>query len=159
MMKFIPIIALILGAGAGAFGGLSLQPADGESQMESQESKAEKETEADLGDASDLQFIKLNNQFIVPVISNESVTSVVVVTLGLEVASGETTQIFSAEPKLRDAFLQVLFDHANIGGFEAEFTNARNLSFLREALTATAQDVLGVKVVGVLITDLARQDI
>ena len=101
MMKFIPIIALILGAGAGAFGGLSLQPADDESQMESEESKAEEETEADLSDASDLQFLKLNNQFIVPVISNESVTSVVVVSLGLEVASGETTQNFFSRAKAK----------------------------------------------------------
>ena len=66
--------------------------------------------------------------------------------------------IYSKEPKLRDSFLQVLFDHANIGGFDGAFTNANNLAVLRGALREVAQKDMGDQVTDVLIVEIARQD-
>jgi hypothetical protein len=60
---------------------------------------------------------------------------------------------------LRDAFLQELFDHANMGGFAGEFTGSNNMDVLRAALTEVAQRVLGDLAHGVLITGIARQDV
>jgi flagellar FliL protein len=54
--------------------------------------------------------------------------------------------------------LQVMFDHANAGGFKGVFTDGANLILLRAALRETAQKLLGDMVVDVLIADLARQD-
>ena len=156
----IPPIILVLGAGAGVFGGSYLRPAEETSATVSDGESEQKDTAAgDSEEEASVEFIKFNNQFIVPVVEDDAVRSLVVVSLGLEMMAGETGSAFSAEPKLRDLFLQILFDHANIGGFDAEFTNARNLDFLKDALTISAQSILGDSVVSVLITDLARQDV
>ncbi|MEM6481199.1 MAG: flagellar basal body-associated FliL family protein [Pseudomonadota bacterium] len=165
MLKFVPFFLLSLGVCAGFFSGLNLRPTETAVQDSAEPKEAEIKEGSDENSTdrieleSEREFVKLNNQFIVPIVFEESVTALVVVSLGLEVASNSTSLVFSAEPKLRDALLQVLFDHANVGGFDAEFTNSRSLAFLREALTAQAQNILGQSVFSVLITDLARQDI
>ena len=66
--------------------------------------------------------------------------------------------VYAREPKLRDALLQVLFDHANSGGFRGSFTDGANMILLRKALLEAAQSHVGEIVTGVLISDIARQD-
>lgn len=104
------------------------------------------------------EYVKLSNQFVVPVVQNEAVSSMVVIALSLEVHSGQKETIFLREPKLRDAYLQVLFDHANLGGFKGEFTNSGNLDVLRSALLEVSHDAVGELITDVLIVDIARQD-
>ena len=82
----------------------------------------------------------------------EVLVSMVVLSLSLEVATGKSEDIYSREPKLRDAFLQVLFDHANTGGFSGSFTDGSNLIVLRTSLKEAAALVLGSSVNDVLIT-------
>jgi hypothetical protein len=82
----------------------------------------------------------------------------VILSLSLEVATGTSEQVYSREPKLRDGFLQVLFDHANSGGFKGSFTDSSNLVLLRRTLMETARSILGEVVQDVLISDIARQD-
>ena len=65
-----------------------------------------------------MEYVKLSNQFVVPVVKGKTVVSLVVLSLSLEVPEGQKDAVFRREPKLRDSFLQVLFDHANIGGFD-----------------------------------------
>jgi predicted Zn-dependent protease with MMP-like domain len=55
--------------------------------------------------------------------------------------------------------LQVLFYHANIGGFECAFTSGERMDILRSALLDAAHGVLGDQVNDVLITEIARQDV
>ena len=74
-------------------------------------------------------------------------------------ASRSRPTIDSREPKLRDAYLQVLFDHANVGGFNGSFTSSGNMSILRRALLQTSQNLFGNLILDVLITDIARQDV
>ncbi len=100
----------------------------------------------------------MNNQFVVPVVKDGRVASMIVLSLSLEVAAGNTEAVYQREPKLRDAFLRVLFDHANVGGFSGSFTDGANLLVLRTNLKEAAALVLGPVVSDVLITDIARQD-
>jgi len=67
--------------------------------------------------------------------------------------------VYNLEPKLRDTFLQVLFDHANVGGFRGAFTNSSNLDVLRQALFAAGKKVMGDTITDVLIVEIARQDV
>lgn len=167
MSKLIPVLLLVLGTAAGGVAGSFLRPETavdetGSNPAETPETMAENEDAKQTGrpgEGTDLEFVRLNNQFVVPVLSDQTVTALVVVSLSIEVDATQTGPVYSAEPKLRDAFLQVLFDHANIGGFHGEFTNSRNMDILREALTNTARNILGESVSAVLITDLARQDV
>ena len=111
------------------------------------------------GEAPAHDYVKLNNQFVVPVVLNGQVASMVILALSLEVVVGGTEQVYALEPKLRDVFLQVLFDHANSGGFTGDFTASRNMVVLRDALREVAIKTLGATVTDVLITDVARQDL
>jgi hypothetical protein len=104
-------------------------------------------------------FVPLNNQFIVPVVEDGDVTALVILSLSLEIPEGEDAPVLTAEPRLRDAFLQVLFDHANTGGFDGAFTATETMRSLRLALDAAAQEVLGDLVRDVLVLDIVRQDV
>ena len=69
-----------------------------------------------------------------------------------------TELVFSKEPKLRDAFLRVLFDHAHVGGFNGTFTESGRLNVLRVALLEAAHSIVGSNVQDILITDIVRQE-
>lgn len=151
--KLIPILLALVGLGAGLGGGVFLRPPpEGPAEAEKvAEEKAEAETQPP-------DYVKLNNQFVVPIVEGGRVASMVVLSLSLEVAAGNTETVYSREPKIRDVFLQVLFDHANTGGFRGSFTDGSNLVLLRRALKEKAIGVMGDIVTDVLITEIARQD-
>lgn len=108
--------------------------------------------------AVETEFARLSNQFVVPVIKEERVNALVALTISLEVPLGRRDAVLAQEPKIQDAFLQVLFSHANSGGFLGSFTEAETVLTLRRALLEKGQSVLGADVVDVLITAMARQD-
>jgi hypothetical protein len=159
----IPVIMLIVGLGSGVGAGLFLKPppeasaedpAD-ESPTEDSSSQAPQHSENIEG----REFAKLANQFVVPVVSEGKVTGLVVLSISLEVPAGGIEAAFAIEPRLRDGFLQVLFDHANVGGFSENFTSATNMRVLREELVRSAIHLAGDKVTDVLILDIVRQDV
>lgn len=182
MKKLLPLVLLLIGVGAGVGAGVFLRPeavtkTDGPSMETAEKTHAEKnddhgeklekeqskghEKDHDDGheDTGGSEYVKLNNQFVVPIVVGDRVTALVVLALSVEVPAGETDIVYQREPKLRDSFLQVLFDHANIGGFEGNFTDAQVLGRLRSALKEVAQRDLGEKIAeDVLIIEIARQD-
>ena len=105
------------------------------------------------------EYVKLNNQFVIPVVQDTEVTALVIMSISVEVPAGQKEAVMMVEPKLRDVFLQVLFDHANTGGFEGMFTASNNMRTLRNALRTAVQDALGTSISDVLIVDLVRQDV
>lgn len=102
--------------------------------------------------------MRLNNQFVVPIVRGGAVRSLVVLSLTLEIESGNNQAVFDREPRLRDSFLQVMFAHANAGGFDGSFTEATAMDPLRAALRDAARQALGDIVSDVLIVDITRQD-
>jgi flagellar protein FliL len=113
----------------------------------------------DAGASTGFEYVRMNNQFVVPVVEDGAVRSMVVLTLSVEVTIGTQNAVFTYEPKMRDVFLQVLFDHANAGGFDGQFTSADNMRTLRRALRLAGQEAVGEQVHNVLITDIVRQDV
>ncbi|MGL6209759.1 MAG: flagellar basal body-associated FliL family protein [Paracoccaceae bacterium] len=153
--KLIPVLLALVGLAAGMGGGIVLRPAaEAHALVEGEDHAAPEETDPALLP----DYVKLNNQFIVPVLEDGRVVSMVIVSLSLEVQQGSSDQVYAREPKLRDVFLQVMFDHANAGGFRGSFTDGANLVLLREALLEMAQTTLGDIVSDVLIVDIVRQD-
>lgn len=163
MKKLLPILLIILGLGGGAGAGLMLRPAPPPPEMAAAPEEGAAETMPEEPappeeEPADREYVKMNNQFIIPVILEEKIGALVVMSISLEVDIGGQAIVYAREPKLRDAFLQVMFDHANVGGFDGAFTNSNNLDILRAALFGVARKVLGPMVTDVLITDIARQD-
>ncbi|MBO9463862.1 flagellar basal body-associated FliL family protein [Tropicibacter sp. R15_0] len=165
MRKILPILLALIGTGAGVGAGLFLMPektaeehaaVDCVVPTEEVQHEAPKDAEEDV--AAGREYVKLNNQFVIPIVGPDRVQALVVASLSVEVATGSTETVYAREPKLRDVFLQVLFDHANIGGFEGTFTSGDRMSILRNALLESAKPILGTDVTDVLITEIARQD-
>jgi hypothetical protein len=166
--KMIPLILLLIGAGAGVGAGVFLRPADTIEEDKAVEIVGEEggeahsvigEIRAEEDEESDYEYVKLHNQLVIPIVSGGRVTALVVMALSIEVPAGKSDFVLLREPKLRDSFLQVLFDHANIGGFDGNFTDTEVLGRLRDALKEVAQKDLGREVVNdVLIIEIARQD-
>ena len=160
--KLIPVLLALIGLGIGTGTGMFLRPApeepvaEGEAAAEGHDAAPAEGEEADPEALP--EYVKMNNQFVVPVMDGGKVASMVILSLSLEVETGTSEQVYAREPKLRDVFLQVLFDHANAGGFQGSFTDGSNLVLLRKALMESASNILGVVVKDVLISDIARQD-
>ena len=166
MKKLVLLVAVVaVGAAAGAGGGLFLKPAakddacaepcEDKDKAEAGKDKAEGKDE----DKSETTYISLKNQFVVPIIFEERVSSFVVISLSLEIENGTEEAIYSQEPKLQDALLRVMFDHAYMGGFSGAFTESERMTSFRQALRETASAVVGESLVDVLITELVRQEV
>ena len=159
MMKLLPLVLLLIGVGAGVGAGIFLRPEAMpiSDDIDSEEDVVE-EAESNDDEALTNEFVKMSNQFVVPIVNDESVQALVVMSLSLEVPAGQKDAVYAREPKLRDSLLQIMFDHANVGGFDGAFTEANNLAVLRRALLEASQKVMGKQVADVLIIEIARQD-
>lgn len=176
----LPVTIILVAAAGGGTAGYLLRPAELESHPPDESTGAaegEKDTHAaeamsgtavahpvnagdggEGADAPEHDYVKLNNQFVIPVVEHGRVAALVILSLSVEVPPGGGDAVFAAEPKLRDAFLRVLFDHANSGGFAGSFTESAALAPLRNALLEAGQSVLGDRLDAVLIGDIVRQD-
>lgn len=153
MQKILVLVIILLGATGGIAAGFAYNVylAPSVSTAEQQVPEAESETE--------FEYLKLNNQFLVPLVHDNVLTGMIALTMSLELAPGHMDVVYAQEPKIRDAFLQVLFDHANMGGFVGQFTKSSNLESLKRQLYDVGRKISGDSVQGVLITDIARQDL
>lgn len=187
MRILIPVVLLIMGLGGGIGAGVMLggspeepmmdaetgssteemaseedsnETEDGEGDETSSEEPAGYADEGPVtpGSSENLEYVRLNNQFVVPVVRDAAVRHLVVMSLTVEIEAGQAELVFNREPRLRDAFLRVMFSHANAGGFEGSFTSPTSLNPLRSGLRDAAYDVLGSIVNDVLIVEIVRQD-
>ena len=149
MRLILPIVLALLGLAAGTGTGLFLRPAQ-EPVAAEQPPRPSATTQRD--------FARLPNQYVVPVVEGGRVAAMVVMSLSLEVEPGGTEAVLLREPRLRDSFLKVMFDHANAGGFRGNFTDGTAIAQLRRALLEAAVAIMGPMVTDVLITDYLRQD-
>ncbi|WP_417278567.1 flagellar basal body-associated FliL family protein [Celeribacter sp.] len=168
--KLLPILLALVGLGAGVGGGLMLRPDPEIVQIDPcgdvgatdpnhpQPDAHGDEDHTDEENAA-FEYVKLNNQFVIPDLEGGRVVAMVVLSLSLEARTGARETIYAREPKLRDAFLQVLFDHANTGGFKGAFTDSSTMNALRHALLEVAQKTIGPDINDVLVIDIVRQDI
>ena len=167
MKKLLPIVLLLVGSGAGVGAGIFLRPEPvavdvsqtGEEDYEPQVEEVDSSDDREGNPTKGREYLKLSNQFVVPIVQEDRIASMVVMTLSVEVPEGQGQAIYDIEPKIRDEFLRVLFDHAAIGGFDGAFLNNGNLDVIRRSLRNVAYKTFGKEVISdVLIFEIARQD-
>lgn len=150
MAKILPILLMVLGLAGGLGAGFMMRPA-------AEPPAEDASPPAPPVDAPVTQLYELEGQFLVPLVEAGRVTSIVVIELALEIDDTANLAVAEKEPLLRDRMLQILFDHANTGGFEGMFTSNNNMALLRKALQDVATQVMGEGVVfEVLITNILR---
>lgn len=171
MAKLLPVLLALVGLAGGGAAGYVLRP-DPVEPVEpalgaSADANCPPPAIADVtdihvaaaGEVGPSEFVNFENQFVVPVTSSEAIVSLVVLSLTLEVHEGTREAVFARLPKLRNAFLSVLFDHSSAGGFSSDFVNGKGLEMLRSMLKETAIGTAGSGVIDVLIVDLVKQDV
>lgn len=158
MKKLIlPVLCVLFLVAAGIGAGYLLRPPAATATAETEDpahGPADPDAETEGGD----EYAKFSNPFIIPLIDGARIDSIVVISLAIEAKQGGVEQVYEMEPKLRDAFLSVMFDHANTGGFRGAFTDGQNLERLRRQLRDVAIKVMPDTVKNVLITDIGRRD-
>jgi hypothetical protein len=165
MKKLFPALMLLVGTGAGVGAGVYLRPelvpaldADEAASPENEKVVIE-HAAGDSVPANGKEYIKLSNQFVVPLVEKDRIASMIVMTLSVEIPEGQGQKVYDLEPKIRDVFLRVLFDHAAIGGFRGAFLHNENLDTVRTSLRNAALSNFGEDFIGdVLIFEIARQD-
>lgn len=180
MAKLLPILLLVLGLAAGAGAGYVLRPPPEPAEHAADDAHggtpegdhdiagighgavdphAAADAQGHYAPASgETETVRLPNQFVVPLIVEGRVQAMVVIGLALELDAGHGFELARSEPRLRAVFLQLLFDHANIGGFSGIFTSGEALLSLRRILRDAARVEIGPEVHDILITELLRQD-
>lgn len=161
--RLLPFLLPMVGLGVGMGSGFALRPdppaEEAPTDPGPEPALSAEPTETDADDPAEVpEYAKLNNQFVVPVMDGGRVVSMVILSLSIEIPAGGAEAVYAREPKLRDSFLRVLFDHANAGGFNGSFTDGDAMVLLRRALLESARAVLGETARDVLITDIVRQD-
>lgn len=148
MRKLLPILLMVLALAGGVGAGLALRPPPVAAAVAPDAPPAPANTEV----------LRLPNPFLVPLIGEGRVRAMVVVGLALELRPGHGIDLAAQEPRLRAIFLQLLFDHANLGGFDGVFTGGEPLIALRRRLLDAVRAAYGSAVHDVLIIDLVRQE-
>lgn len=169
MRKLPPILLLMLGVAAGGGAGWFLQPAHGPQTVaahaDDPHTGGGQPAEGHSGGApsaeesvADGVTVRMPNQFVVPVISEGRVNAMVVIGLALVLRPENDFSLSTDEARIRAVFLQMLFDHANLGGFDGVFTSGEALLSLRRMLREAARAEIGPDLLDILITELMRQD-
>lgn len=187
MIKIIAIAIQALAVAGGAFVGVSLSSGSGKSSSAASENgaddqgddhgkeekskpkakdkkkKSKKDDKHGGGHEKDggetTGFMKFSRQFVVPVVSRDNVSALVIIDINLELDPSATENAYSREPKLRDAILKTLLQLSNEGAFGKGILEEENLTDVRARLLGSAQTILNDDVIDVLILNVARQDI
>lgn len=163
MKNLIPVILLFLGTGAGVGAGIYMRPDPVEEDVPEvttgEETKQTKAVSKVSSGIEGKQYIKLKNQFVIPIVDQDRIISMVVMTLSVEVPEGRGQAVYDIEPKIRDVFLRVLFDFGTVGRFDGAFASNGNLDVIRNGLREAAFNTFGAELISdVLIFEIARQD-
>lgn len=172
MKKILPVLIILIAAIGGATGGMMFRPAaemaggedpmggGHEGEMADTGHGMEKPADPSMEDMQgDYDYVKFSRQFVIPVVGEDGVRALVVADIQLEVEPGTSEEAFSREPKLRDAFLKVLYRIAHTGGFNGSLVSDYILKDMHDDLKDAAAAILGGDLHDVLITDLLRQDL
>lgn len=146
-------------AGAPAEGGKEggTEPA-GKGEAEEGHGGADAAGEAEAG-AGERAYIDIGRQMIIPVVEGGETRALMLFELAVDVPAAETERVYQLEPRLRDAFLRVLFEMSHTGAFLDTYTDARVVEELRGKLLRAARRHLGPAVADVLILDIVRQEL
>ena len=173
MKKLLPIILILIGVGGGIGAGVMLRPAPEEHAEAPQAPGCDPAQDLHCGEdaghamVADVhavpdptvvyEYVSLPKQFVIPLISKDRVSALVVLTISIETAEGTSAALLERQPRLRDSFLQVLFTHANSGGFDGAFTTGQSMTDLRGSLLQVARRIVGDSVNSVLIEEIVKQ--
>jgi flagellar basal body-associated protein FliL len=116
-------------------------------------------TKGGSGASSTTMYYRFSREFVVPLIENGRVASLVILNINLEVDAAISGTLFSKEPALRDNIMTTLIALSNDGRTFESITNVENYESLRAMVLMNLKQVMPTGINNVLILDMARQDV
>jgi len=104
-------------------------------------------------------YYKFTREFVVPIIRDGRVSSLVILNLNLEADASIERELFDMEPKLRDNIMTTLITLSNDGTTFESMTSVKNYESIRSLVLQNLGSVVKDGITNVLIVDLAKQDI
>lgn len=114
---------------------------------------------AKSGGSGSTEYYKFSREFVVPVMRNDQVKSLVIIHINLETDSATSDALFSEEPKLRDNIMTTLIGLSNDGRTLEEPTQIDNYEMIRSMVLMNLKDGVSDGIKNVLIVDMAKQDL
>ena len=113
----------------------------------------------DAASGSGTIYYKFSREFVVPVIRNNHVNSLVILHLSIEADSAISQKLFEMEPKLRDNIMTTLITISNDGRTFETLTDVESYESMRSLILMNLKTAVPSGIHNVLIMDMARQDV
>jgi flagellar basal body-associated protein FliL len=107
----------------------------------------------------DVVYFKFTREFIVPIMHDRKVESLVILNINLEADSSVSQKLFSMEPKIRDNIMTTLIELSNDGRTFENLTDVESYETLRAMVLLNLQKAVPTGIQNVLIVDIAQQDL
>lgn len=144
----------------GAAAGHSAGATGDESPASQTESSAHRDNgHPDANVGSEIFYFKFSREFVVPILRNGKVVSLVILNINIEADESLSQRLFSMEPKLRDNIMSTLVRLSNDSRTFENLTTVDSYETLRSSIQLNLENVVASGIKGILITDLARQDL
>ncbi|MCI4643361.1 MAG: flagellar basal body-associated FliL family protein [Hyphomonadaceae bacterium] len=111
------------------------------------------------GPSGNVSYFRFSREFVVPVLKDDRVASLVILNLNLEVDSGASSHLFSIEPKLRDNIMATLIGLSSEGDTFDHITDVESYETVRSMVLMNLRKAVPNGIHNVLITDMAKQDL
>jgi flagellar basal body-associated protein FliL len=148
------------GHGEKAEDGDSHAPKEKEKDSHGGDKKAKKDGHGASAGSSESAYFKFSREFVVPMIQNERVSSLVILNINVESDAAMSDKLFSQEPVIRDVIMTTLIEISGDGKTFQSMTSIENYETLRSLILVALQKKfpdMGIK--NILILDIARQDL
>lgn len=109
--------------------------------------------------AGAVDYFKFTREFVVPVMRESRVESLVILNINLEVDSRVSSKLFAMEPKIRDNIMTTLIELSNDGSTLEAIANLENYESIRATVLMNLQKIVPEGIKNVLIVDMAKQQL
>ena len=104
-------------------------------------------------------YFKFTREFIVPIMHDGKVSSLVILNINLEADSSISQKLFSMEPKIRDNIMTTLIELSNDDRTFENITDVESYETIRAMVLLNLQKAVPSGIQNVLIVDIAQQDL
>ncbi|MCA8901816.1 MAG: hypothetical protein KDA53_11250 [Hyphomonas sp.] len=111
------------------------------------------------GMSSDVIYFKFSREFVVPIMGEERVESLVILNINLEADSSISGKLFSMEPKVRDNIMTTLIELASDGETMRTLGDVDSYETMRTMVLMNLKKVFPSGIENVLIVDMGKQDL
>ncbi len=104
-------------------------------------------------------YFKFTREFVIPVMKDSKVESLVILNLNLEADESISSSLFSMEPKIRDNIMTTLIELSNDGHTLVNISEVESYETIRTMVLMNLQKVIPHGIRNVLIVDIGKQNV